>query len=106
MGADYVQTLIELRNGQVASECSNALQTVLAAVLDTGKKGAVSVKLDVVPTRVELGRVVEVEVTHKITETIPDHNPGKTIFFPMPDGTLSRHDPAQIEMFGSEVKNG
>lgn len=101
--ADFVHLLLEMRNGGVASDCNRKFNEVLAAVLETGAKGEVTLKLKVKPSRFALGgAVIEVETEHECTAKRPELKVGRSLFFVTKDGRLTRDDPSQEDMFTTE----
>jgi len=97
---DLLQVLLDMRNGQVAADCNKKFNEVLTAVLDTGGKGELTLKLSVKPSRMGMGGVVlEVEASHELKTKKPELPIGKATFFVSSDGTLTRDDPSQGTMF-------
>jgi hypothetical protein len=95
---DFVSTLMEMRNGSVAADCSRKLAEVILAVCETGKQGKITLQINVKPAKVNLGKVTEVELKHTCKTDRPEHDAGYTLFFPTEDGSLSRQDPNQIAL--------
>lgn len=105
---DFIKVLVELRNGAVAIEGSEKLTEVMKAVMDTGKKGKLSLSIDITPSKWTMsGGVKEVEVLAKYVIVEPAHDPAKTTFFTTKEGSLTREDPNQTAMFtqDSEAMN-
>lgn len=102
--ADFVQTLVEMRNGAVASECSNKLTEVIKAVCETGKKGKLALVIGIEPSMIVLGEVTEIQLKHDVKIIEPTTDPGVTTFFPLkdetghPSGVISRQDPNQMAL--------
>jgi len=106
---DVLSVLLDMRSGQVAQDCNNKFAEVLKAVLETGGKGELTIKLLIKPSKYAMGgAVVEVETVHECKTKKPELAIGKSTFFVRQDGTLTRTDPAQERMFeeNEEVKNG
>lgn len=100
---DIVSVLCEMRGGQVVSDVNVKFQDMLKAVLDTGGKGELTIKLKVNPSKMALGgAILEVECSHECKAKKPELPVGKSIFFVSSEGTLSRSDPAQDAMFAPE----
>lgn len=98
---DLLQTLLDMRNGAVASDCNEKFNEVLKAVLDTGGKGELSIKIFIRPSKMGMGAaVIEVETEHECKMKKPELGIGRSIFFVTKEGTLTRNDPAQEAMFG------
>lgn len=102
---DLIQTLIEMRNGEVAMDCNRKFNELLAAVFGTASKGKITITVQVAPSKLAMGgAVVEVETTHECTIKKPEMAIGRSLFFVTQDGTLTRDDPAQAAMFEAERK--
>ena len=52
---DLLQVLLDRRSGQVAADCNNKFNEVLKAVLDTGGKGELTLKLLMRPSKMGMG---------------------------------------------------
>lgn len=103
---DLMQVLLEMRNGAVAADLNTKFNEVLAAVLETGGGGKLTVDLSIKPSRMGLGgAVIEVETSHECKLKKPELPIGRSVFFVSRDGTLTREDPAQTALFGGEEKS-
>jgi len=103
MAADLLRVLLDMRNGAVAADCNKKFDEVLAAVLETGGKGELQIKLFVEPSKMGMGgAVIEVETRHECKLKKPELAVGKSFFFVTKDGDLSRDDPDQIAMFEAQ----
>ena len=97
---DLLQVLLDMRSGQVAADCNAKFNEVLGAVLETGGKGELILKLKLEPSKMGMGGcVLEVEASHELKTKKPELPIGKAFFFVSSDGTLTRDDPAQTAMF-------
>lgn len=96
--ADFMNTIMEMRNGQTAVECTQKFSELISAIMDTGKKGVLTLKVTVAPGRMLHGQVKDVEITHACTLTKPEFDPGKSIFYTTEEGELTRHDPGQMPL--------
>ena len=97
---DFISILMEMRNGQVASDLSAKFNEVLMGVLESGGKGELTVTFLLAPAKMGMGGVVlEVEAEHKAKIKRPELKIGKSVFFVTKQGTLTREDPAQTAMF-------
>ncbi len=100
---DLLQVLLDMRNGQVASDVSQKFNEVLKAVIDTGGKGELTIKLFVKPSKMGMGgAVIEVETAHECKLKKPELEIGRSFFFVTATGDLTRDDPAQVAMFNLE----
>ncbi len=107
---DLLQILLDMRNGKVAMDCNEKFNEVLNAVLQTGGKGELTIKLFVKPSKMGMGgAVIEVETEHEAKMKKPELAIGRSFFFVTPDGDLTRDDPDQAKMFEevqAEIKQG
>ncbi len=102
---DLLQVLLDMRNGQVAADCNQKFNEVLGAVLDTGGKGELTIKIFIKPSKMGMGAaVLEVETAHECKTKKPELEVGRSFFFVTKDGTLTRDDPAQVAMFQMEAQ--
>lgn len=103
---DILAVLLDMRNGQVAADVNTKFNEMLAAVIETGGKGKLTIDLHIAPSKMALGgAVVEVETHHECKMKKPELAIGKSTFFVTREGQLTRDDPAQVAMF-EEVKRG
>ena len=103
MKTDLLAVLLDMRQGKVAQNCNEKFNEVLAAVIETGGKGELTIKLMIKPSKMGMGAaVVEVELDHDIKLKKPELEIGKSFFFVTQEGALSRDDPDQAAMFNAE----
>lgn len=97
---DLLNLLLDMRNGQVAADVNAKFNEVLQAVLETGGKGELTIKLFLKPSKLAMGgAVVEVETEHECKLKKPELAIGRSIFFVTQEGRLTRDDPSQTGMF-------
>jgi hypothetical protein len=102
---DLLQVLLDMRSGAVAADCNKKFSEVLQAVLETGGKGELTMKLFIEPSKMGMGgAVIEVETRHECKLKKPELAAGKSFFFVTRNGDLSRDDPDQIAMFEAQGK--
>lgn len=104
---DLLGILLDMRSGQVAADCNQKFNEVLQAVLETGGKGELTIKLLIQPSKFAMGgAVVEVETEHECKSKKPELKVGKATFFVTREGRLTREHPDQTGMFevAAEVK--
>lgn len=108
MHNDFVQVLVGMRSGDVLIDVNRRFNELMEAVLATGAKGDLKLKLQIKPSKINMGgSVAEVEISHECTIAKPELKVGRSLFFVDPNGSLTRDDPRQSEMFESnEVRNG
>lgn len=100
MGNDLLSLLLDMRNGQVASDVNAKFNEVLQAVLETQGKGELTLKLFIKPSKLAMGgAVVEVETEHECKMKKPELAVGRATFFVTQEGRLTRDDPSQEAMF-------
>jgi hypothetical protein len=91
-----VDTLRELRHGAMLDEASEQMAEVVKRVAETGKAGALLIKLTVKPAG--RGAVRTVVIEDDVGTKLPEPDKEVTVFFPTSDGNLSRQDPAQMNL--------
>lgn len=90
-----------INGGFLDVELGEALAEVVNAVLATGKKGTVTMKLDITAQHIGQGTI---RVAHDIKKTIPKEKREGGIMFAMPSGKLTPNDPAQKALDLTVVK--
>lgn len=85
-------TLRDLGRGRVIDEAAVLLQDVVRAVKDSGKKGRLTITVDVAPMK---GNDAALLVSANATAKLPPSEPIAGAFFPDVDGNLLRDDPRQ-----------
>ena len=88
----FGNVLAALQGGTTHTELSRELHNLTAIVLELGKKGTLTLTLNVVPSK-EYGRV---ELHDKVTVKEPERDRYASIFFVDDDGNLTRTDPRQL----------
>lgn len=91
-----VDTLRELRHGAMLDEASEQLAEVVKRVRETGKSGALTIRLTVKPAG--RGAVRTVVIEDDVANKLPEPDKEVTVFFPTEDGNLSRQDPTQMNL--------
>lgn len=82
------------KRGSLATELAAKLQEVVSAVIEHGKKGHLTLRLDVAPTKDGM----TVFVTDTVKHDPPKADRGGTIMFPDAKGNLHRNDPNQMRL--------
>lgn len=88
----FADVLRDLGRGSIADEASTHLQDLVQAVITYGKKGSLTLKLEVTPLKGDDEAVV---VAAKTTLKPPEGEPISAVFFSDGDGNLQRDDPRQ-----------
>ena len=97
---DFVNLIMEMRGGAVATDLNEKFNEMLTAVLETGGSGELIVKIKAAPSKMGMGGcVLEVETEHECKMKKPELKVGKSFFFVTKDGALTRDDPNQTDMF-------
>lgn len=89
----------DLRSGSL-DELTARMPELVQSVLATGKKGTVTIKLDVKPSKTD-DYAVELTESVKINEPQPDAAP--TLMFAGSNGALTKVDPRSRQLPGMEV---
>lgn len=91
--SDALELIRNIDRGNVAFELSKKLAEVVRAVSETGKRGSVSITLDIEPMP-KFGSAATA-IKPKINANLPAPTLKQTVKFARPDGTLSGDDPNQ-----------
>ncbi len=89
----FADFLAEHNKGSGARQAGEALQALVAAVQDTGKKGFVTVKVDVAPMKNADGMLI---TTVTVATKLPTVEPKPAVFYADDDSNLVRSDPRQL----------
>jgi hypothetical protein len=92
-GKPFTDTLGELDNGTLHNDLTEAVYNIMAAVMETRKKGSLKLSISFTPT----GRGT-VEVAADFDASIPEHDRASTTFFVGKDLSLQRRDPNQPDL--------
>ena len=108
MPRPFFETLRELRGGTTIDELGNALAEVVTAVESTGKPGELVLRLKVRPPRKGAATASYLTIEDDVTTKVPRRDREDTVFFPLPDGSLTRQDPRQreLELRGVDTTTG
>lgn len=102
--ADFINTIMECRNGEVAVDLNRKFNEVLEAVREVGGSGELSMKFKIKPVKSKGGKVLEISIEHETKMKRPEMPVGPATFFVTDDGDLVRDNPAQAEMFADLKK--
>lgn len=94
----FVQMLGQLREGGFVTELTEKIGQTIAAVKRTGKKGKLTITLDVLPD--DTGEVRTVDILPDAKTKLPERKKGATTFFVVGEQSLDRRgvlDDAQPE---------
>ena len=93
---DFAAFLVEQSQGRTHAELSEGLRDLVARVIDTGKKGSITLTVAVAPMKDNTGVLV---VSDVIKLNLPEHDRSASIFWPDQAGNLVRNDPNQASIF-------
>ncbi len=99
-----IETILDLRGGELAANGSQKLAELVNAICETGKKGKLSLVIELKPSKMSMNEVTELMATGHVTINKPEADIGSSVFFPLKDengaisGGISRHDPLQLEL--------
>lgn len=93
----------QLRGGYALHEASKRLDEAVRAVRATGKKGSVTLTIDIIPDKTD-DRIIKMQPNVKYK--IPDKGFSEGIFFVGPDGRITKEDPAQLELLKEREEQG
>ena len=98
----FTETLIELRNGQIVIEMSQAMSDALLAVQEFNKGAEVCLTLKIKPLGTK-GVSDAVEVTAEVSTKLPKAEIASTLFFINADGQPSRTQDRQEQLPGLSI---
>lgn len=96
----FADILRELNQGSVIDEAAVMLQDLVKAVRERGKKGTLTLRVDVQPMKGDAAALV---VSAQATAKPPAGEPTSAVFFADEPGNLLRENPAQLKMTFREV---
>jgi len=96
----FAELLTMLDRGTAHAEASRGLADLIASVRDTGKKGALSIAVEIAPLK---GATNQVVVAAQVTVKLPKSEPGSAVFWIDNAGNLTRNDPQQLAFEGMRV---
>ncbi len=105
VNADFLSFLKEINKGKVALDASLALESIVAAVKETGCKGGLIIKINIDPAgNTKHGEVDQVYIKAQIVQKKPEPAAKPALFFTTRNNTLTRHDPNQEDWITNEEK--
>lgn len=94
----FVDTLKDIREGEVLTEATEALRELVGAVKATGRTGKLQLTLIVKPVaKADANALV---ISDELKVVTPKAERGHTVFFATDENSLSRNDPRQPELKG------
>jgi hypothetical protein len=95
----FVAAIGGIDHGAVAGKADDLLVELVNAVREQGRKGSVTVVLEVRPYK---GNSLNVEVAASVTAKMPQPEPPAGLFFVTKDGALTRDDPRYDRLFDTD----
>lgn len=89
----FSATVDALRFGTLGDEATKALRELALACQDTGRKGSITLVLELKP-----GKGGQLEVFDNLKLSMPKPEKGSSLMFATPEGNLQRNDPRQQEL--------
>lgn len=86
--------------GRTEADLSAKMHELIEQVLETGKKGTLTLTITVDADDADARRLV---LTEKVVSKLPQPDPRKSIFFADDTGNLTRNDPSQLTFDGIAV---
>lgn len=93
----FAAVLQDIQGGTVADDAATAMQELVAAVNEHGKKGELTLKVVVQPLK---GNATALSVSGEVTTKPPRPEPATSVFFHDAAGNLLRDDPRQVALPG------
>lgn len=93
---DLSDILKRIGDGTADSDAGRAIREVVAACLETDKRGKVTITVDVVP---DLNISDAVILSAAVKSAPPRVTAPKSRFYATPGGGLTRHDPEQMTLY-------
>lgn len=90
---NFLELMQSFRRGELLRAADDELEKVMAAMVDTGGDGSITIKIPL-----KFNKAGQVEVTPSITSKLPQKAMGTGIYFADDDGHLSRRDPSQMDI--------
>lgn len=92
----FAATLHDLNKGRTHAQLGDELAKLVAAVVETGKPGNLTLRLDV---KRQSGDFDAVTITARIASKVPVFDTPASTFYVDDDGTLARTPPRQPSIF-------
>jgi hypothetical protein len=94
----FALTLQEIGAGRLAARVSEQLADLTSAVVATGKKGSIVLKIEVAPVKKATANTLMVSGSSVAKIPEPEDAAPTSVFFATDDGVLSRDDPHQPQL--------
>lgn len=93
-GSVFWGNLKEINEGELLTQLDECFQSLVAAVMNTGKKGSLSLQINIK----RKGGVTQCEIVPVVKTNIPKEDTPARIMFADPQGNLYTSDPAQGQL--------
>lgn len=90
-----LEVIKQLRGGRTQEELSEGINQLVQECRKTGKKGQITLKIDIKPDKGDSGQYF---ITDEIKIKEPTFERGQTLMWGTPEGNLQRTDPNQGEL--------
>jgi hypothetical protein len=100
---DFASALLEIGGGRLHARLSDQLAEITKAVKETGKKGLLTLKIEVKPVPKASTNTLLVTGSSAAKAPEPEEDSPTSIFFADDDGNLTRSDPRQPTLPFREV---
>lgn len=92
-----VEALMALNDGGAIEELATEVRSCVAAVTATGKKGSVTLTLNIAPNGKDAVKIID-----KVAVKLPKADGVETMFYVTDEAGLSRRDPRQPSLTGTD----
>lgn len=102
---EFASVLLEIGKGTLHARLSEQLAEICAAVTETGKKGQLTLKIDVKPMPKADRNILVVTGASVAKTPEADEASPTSVFFADDTGNLSRNDPRQLALPLADTKD-
>lgn len=92
----FASWLVEQGGGKTEAELTDGLRDLVQRVIDTGKKGSISLTVQCEPMKEDPSMIV---VKDEIKLKLPEHDRKASLYWTDEQGNLLRNDPNQMSIF-------
>lgn len=93
----FATFLLQQAGGRTHDELSEALHDVVAAVQDTGKKGRITLTIEVALLDKKGAHSTQLRIADNVKVMCPAHDRASSIFWTDKSGNVTRNDPAMLD---------
>lgn len=99
----FATFLLQQAGGRTHEELTQALHDVVAAVQDTGKKGRITLVLEIALLDKKGANSTQIRVADAVKVACPEHDRASSIFWTDKNGNVTRNDPQMLDFEGLRV---